>query len=259
MKHEISVIIPTYKRAQKLRAAIENLQKQSFKDFEIIVIDDNGVNSEEQLATQKVVNKLHMENLYYFPLERNSGAPFARNYGVSNCNGNYISFLDDDDSWESSKLEEQYSVLKNFPNNSFCYCNQILRTNKKNKLFKRLLYWGNIQEKIIQGNYIGSSSNPLINKKHFETVGGFDLQLPSCQDWDLWQRLIDIASPIFLNKPLVFIDRNPLERISSNKMKVLNGHIILFFKIKKKYQKHKFSLFIFRLKILKHLLSALFS
>lgn len=258
----ISVIIPTYKRANYIQHALKTVISQSFKNTEIIVVDDNGLNSKEQINTEQKVNEFIESNpnycIRYFALEQNSGACFARNFGASISECTYISFLDDDDKWDSRKLESQFLLLELNQLSPFCFCKQILEKKGKAKHIRNFFYFGNISNKIIQGNYIGSSSNPLINKKYFDEICGFDINLPSCQDWDLWIRLMELATPLYLNKSLVVIDRNLTERISSNNLKVLLGHILLYSKIKTKYKKHKFSLVFLKLKILKRVFKVLF-
>lgn len=252
MKYEISIIIPTYKRADKLIDIIQKLKQQSFTNYEIIIVDDNGVGTKEQIETKNKVLQLGLKNLRYFSLKINSGAPYARNFGAKKSKSDFIAFLDDDDEWDKEKLQMQYETIKQNPNCSFCFCNQVLVQNNKIKTNRKWFYFGDLQKKIIQGNFVGGSSNPLINKKIFEKAGGFDLNLPSCQDWDLWIRLINIAPPTFLNEKLVKIDRSSIERISSNNSKVLYGHLMLLDKLKQQTCFKK-NLFLFlKLKILKH-------
>jgi len=255
MNIEISVIIPTYKRPQKIVETIELLQHQTFKDYEIIVVDDNGIHTEDQIFTQKKISELNIPNLKYYCLDKNHGAPYARNFGALKSSGKYLAFLDDDDFWIPTKLEYQFLYSTQKANLSFCFCKQVLVNKGKEKTFSNWFYHGDTLKKLTQGNFVGSSSNPLILKKAFMDVKGFDLNLPSCQDWDLWYRLSKLAYPIYLDKVLVKIDRIPSIRISSNKFKVLLGHLMLFEKIKIEHNNKITSLLIFKLKILKHILS----
>ena len=93
---ELSIIIPTYGRVSKIKNAIESALVNDA--FEVIIIDDNGKGSEHQLSTERILNDyISSGKIRYYPLEKNSGAGIARNYGVDKANGKYITFLDDDD------------------------------------------------------------------------------------------------------------------------------------------------------------------
>src|SRR5258705_10332336 len=104
---KVSVIIPTYNRAECLRSAITNVLNQTFQDFEIVVVDDSS-----QDHTREVVNSLDDKRIKYIRHERNKGVAAARNTGVSNAKGDYIAFLDDDDEWFPEKLKKQCAVLE---------------------------------------------------------------------------------------------------------------------------------------------------
>jgi glycosyltransferase involved in cell wall biosynthesis len=255
MKYDISVIIPTYKRPKLIIKTINSLLNQTFKNFQIIVVDDNGLGSIDQIKTKKHVNGLKLQQLSYYSMETNSGAPTARNFGASKAIGKYIAFLDDDDIWDEKKLELQFQCIIKHPNSPLCYSKMLLETKDKLKKFRTWFYFGKCNKRIIMGNYIGSSSNPLVSKRHFNIINGFDVSLPSCQDWDLWYRLIQIGDPIFVNEFLVTINREPIERISTNKLKVLNGHLLFLGKIKEKQKSVSLYKSILFLKISRHFIS----
>ena len=103
----VSVIIPTYNRAEFLRLAITSVLNQTFQDFEIIVVDDA---SEDH--THEVMNNLNDKRIKYIRHEVNKRVSAARNTGVLHSSGDYIAFLDDDDEWLPSKLQRQVALLE---------------------------------------------------------------------------------------------------------------------------------------------------
>lgn len=109
----VSVIITTYKRSDLLPRAINSVLSQTYKNVEVIVVDDNNPDSEYRALTEKKIKELYPDNfrLFYVKMPKNSGACAARNYGVSVCHGEYINFLDDDDELLPEKIEIQLNYF----------------------------------------------------------------------------------------------------------------------------------------------------
>lgn len=103
----ISVIIPTYNRANVIRRSIDSVLNQTYKDLELIIIDDNSSDNTEQ-----IINDINDKRLRYIKLNENKGACFARNYGITISKGEYIAFQDSDDEWCLDKLKLQYDYLE---------------------------------------------------------------------------------------------------------------------------------------------------
>lgn len=110
MTVRVSVILPTYNRADSLRMSCESVLNQSFKDLELLVIDDA---SSEDISTR--VRELDDDRLRYIRRERNGGASAARNTGLAAAQGEYIAFQDSDDLWLPGKLERQVAQLDALP------------------------------------------------------------------------------------------------------------------------------------------------
>ena len=102
----ITVIIPTYNRAHLIKDAAYSVLNQSYKNIELIIIDDCSTDD-----TAEVVKSINDPRLNYHRLEKNSGACIARNKGIELARGDYISFNDSDDKWLENKLEEQLEFL----------------------------------------------------------------------------------------------------------------------------------------------------
>lgn len=115
-----SVIIPTYNRPDFLERAIKSVLNQDFFDYEIIIVDDNGLGTKQQIATQSLLKNFNSAILKYIPLDKNSGGCVARNKGVNASCGEYIFFLDDDDEFLPNKLRSQADFLDKYSEYDGC-------------------------------------------------------------------------------------------------------------------------------------------
>ncbi|MFA4662862.1 glycosyltransferase family 2 protein [Pyrococcus kukulkanii] len=182
----VSVIIPTYNRAQMLVRAIRSVLNQTFEDFELIIVDDASTDD-----TPKVVEGIRDGRVRYIRLEKNSGGPVARNTGIKKARGKYIALLDDDDEWLPHRLELQVEKMEEVDRNvgviygGFYYVSQ-----DTGKIIGRRLpkYRGNVYEHLLRENFIGSPTL-LIKRECFKRAGLFDPKLKSSQDWDMWLRI----------------------------------------------------------------------
>ena len=195
----VSIIIPTYNRESTIKRAIESVLNQTYKDIELIIVDDCSTDN-----TEDVVKSIEDSRLKYFKLEKNSGACVARNYGVAIANGEYIAFQDSDDEWYSNKLEEQLNNMKN--NNSdadFCMYKKISDNSETicpiNIALNRMNKYG-IEKALSYGNFIGTPL--LIAKKSIFEKLKFDENLPRFQDWDFVIKLSHYYKISFTNKIL---------------------------------------------------------
>src|SRR4030042_587586 len=106
---KVSVIITTYNRVHFVCEAIDSVLNQTFKDFEIIVVDDGSTDNTKEAL------KRYSKNIFYI-YQSNKGRSQARNTGLKVAKGDYIAFLDDDDIWVPHKLEKQVAFMDSNPN-----------------------------------------------------------------------------------------------------------------------------------------------
>lgn len=114
MEELVTVIITTYKRSDIIERAIKSVLNQTYKNIEIIVVDDNANFPEERKKTAEIVKKY--PNIIYIPNSKNLGGALARNEGIYKAKGEYIAFLDDDDEYREDKIEKQYKLFKEHEN-----------------------------------------------------------------------------------------------------------------------------------------------
>ncbi len=179
----ISVIIPTYNRARLLPRCLDSTISQTLKPLEIIVVDDGSTDSTRAQAQRDYPGITLIS-------QANSGVSSARNAGIRAARGDWLAFLDSDDSWIPDKLERQAQVILKSPDISIVHTDEIwIRNGKRvNPRHKHRKYGGLIFKRCLPLCAI-SPSSVMIHRRVFEQVGLFDETLPVCEDYDLWLRI----------------------------------------------------------------------
>lgn len=133
MKSLVSIIVPTYGRSDRIEKCIESLLNQSYKNIEIIIVDDNGENKNRQETKRKLKKYEHLSNIVFLENKTNKGACYSRNKAILNSKGRYITFLDDDDIYYPFKIEKQVGILERFEGIDFVVCNMKVYNETKKK------------------------------------------------------------------------------------------------------------------------------
>lgn len=223
----ISVVISTYKRDKELERAIKSIINQSYKNIEIIVVDDNGLNSEYQKKVESIVSGYSLYDIKYIVNERNIGGALTRNKGINVAKGNYIAFLDDDDEYYKDKIEEQIKLFKENYKLAlvYCYTESYNEHNKKIREYK-YDYSGNC---LIDAMYdcIAATSQWMCKKEALIKVGSFS-DVPSKQDSTVIIKLLNAGYEIDrVPKVLVRYNEHSKMRISSGGINNIKGEISL--------------------------------
>lgn len=196
MNETVSVVIPTYNRAELINRAIESVLQQTYSDIEIIVVDDA---SEDE--TESAVKKIKSEKLRYIRLKQNGGACKARNTGIRAAKGNYVAFLDSDDIWNPDKLEKQMTFLRE-KKAEVVACNGWYKKGEMERLIAKQQDKEVVDlDDLLNANCITTGAL-LVKRDMLISVGCFDERLPRYQDWDLVLRIAKITNIYFLNEPL---------------------------------------------------------
>jgi len=189
---KLSVIIPTYNRANLVQRAIKSVLNQTLKPYEIIVIDDGSTDD-----TLKVLKNYPIKVF----TQKNKGVSSARNLGIKQSKGDIIAFLDSDDEWLQDKIKLQLPLHKNGAR--FSHTQEIWIKNSKqiqqkshHKKPDGACFYENINFCKI------SPSTVMIDKKLFEEVGYFDEDLEVCEDFDMWLRILKKTPTKLLDHPL---------------------------------------------------------
>ena len=226
----ISVVIPTYNREKTIKRAIDSILNQTYKDIEIIIVDDCSKDNTEEIIKQYKDNRIK-----YIKLDKNSGACAARNKGIELAKGQYIAFQDSDDEWLLDKLEKQMAIFEKVKVDLvFCAFN---RFGLGEDLTYPELPEGIVERKVLlEDSRI--STQTLIGKKECFVNVKFDPEMPRLQDYDITIRLSKKYSIYFVNEPLVnMYVQNDSISISKNKM--IRAETIIFSKYKDDIEKYK--------------------
>jgi glycosyltransferase involved in cell wall biosynthesis len=182
---EVSVIIPTYNSAQFLDEALQSVFDQTFKDFEVIVIDDGSTDQ-----TKQVLEKYGDRIRYIF--QENGGPAKARNRGIKESSGKYVAFLDADDVWLPLKLEKQVNTFRHHPELAMVFTEHssfnekgVFQTSlgKKKKLLN-----GDIARNIFLHSGVATPT-VMVRKEVFSKIGLFEEELQMAEDDNMWIRI----------------------------------------------------------------------
>lgn len=186
----ISIVIPTHKRVDLLERLLDSIAVQTWQDFEIIVVDDASPNMDDyrQLIASKTKR---WPALQYVRLQANSGAPAARNEGIRRARGTWVALVDDDDEWLPRKLELQMKIAAGAPEAVGLIYGWTRVVDGAGRVLNdsRPMIEGMAVKDIFNTNFIMSPS-VMVRRSVFDKVGMFDETLPSCQDWDMWARVL---------------------------------------------------------------------
>jgi len=210
----ISVIIPTYNSTKYIGEAINSVLRQTFTDYEIIVVDDGSTDNTKEI----IDNNFPQVRYYYLP---HRGVSRARNYGIQRARGEFIAFLDADDLWLPEKLEKQIGVFNAdqelmlvFTEHRFFDSNGIREATFSKK--ERLMT-GDIVKNIFLYSHVALPT-VMVRKNVFQEIGYFEENLNVAEDDNLWIRIALKFRIHLLDEVLVHcrMTENSLSRITSN-------------------------------------------
>ena len=210
----VSVIIPTYKRAKYIDRAIQSVLNQTYQNFELIVVDDNDEDSEDRKYTSDLMKQYDdNEKVIYLKHKKNMNGAVARNTGIKQARGEFITFLDDDDYYLPKRLEIMVSSLKN-SEYSAAYSSVVIVKNKEIQNIKFASKSGNLQSEILKLNtFFGTGSNMFFVASAIKQINGFDETFLRHQDLEVLVRFFNYFK--IKNVEDVLVVRNLDDRINS--------------------------------------------
>jgi glycosyltransferase involved in cell wall biosynthesis len=197
-----------------LKRAVRSALDQTWRDLEIIVVDDGSPD-----GTAVYLASLDEPQLRRIELRDNRGGSHARNEGIKEATGAFLAFLDDDDTWEPEKIRKQLEALER-EKADLCHTG-INCFNSRGRFIKYVYMtprYDDLYKSMMNDNFFGGTSSILVRKSVAEKAGGFDTNLPALQDWDFYIRLMKAGCPVCsINEPLVryFVDY-PAHNVSLN-------------------------------------------
>ncbi len=200
----ISVVIPVYNKRKSIRRTVESVLNQTYKDYELLVVDDGSTD-----GSMDELNSIKDSRLKCF-YKKNSGVSDTRNYAMEKASGDIVAFLDGDDLWENIYLQRLADMIFAYPDCGLYMQDSIdiaaedsvnYRWEKKD--FKEIKRYTNWEHYFYFRNF--KTSALAVNKKKAIALGGFDTSLTIGEDLDLWLRLVLSESVCFLDEIHVLI------------------------------------------------------
>lgn len=237
-ERKVSVIIPTFKRSDFLCRAIDSVLKQTYKNIEIIVVDDNGNDSVYRLENENKLKK-YGNKIVFLKHEVNKNGAAARNTGLNYATGDYISFLDDDDIYVSNRIEKMVKTLEENLEYDGCYSNVAFSYYGKIYDVLNTKGDGNFQLNTLKmENVIGTGSNLFFRREIVNKIGLFDVKFLRNQDIEYLIRFFEYGKIKEIDEVLVIKCKEDECNFSSNIELMLNVKKIFFEKFKKIISKY---------------------
>ena len=203
-----SIIVPLYNKAPYVRKALESVVAQTYRDFELIIVDDGSTDSSGAIC-EDYLSRLSTLNSRLIR-QANSGVAAARNNGVKASHGEYVCFLDADDWWEPTFLEEMDKLIKEYPDAGLYATNYVYYKPGKTHVALNLSQgYINYPETYAKNLVMPVTSiTSCIPRKVFDEMGGFPLEIKLGEDFLLWAKTALHYKVAFCEKPLAYYNND---------------------------------------------------
>lgn len=230
----ISVVIPLYNKESSIQKTIESVLVQTYKDFELIIVDDGSTDN-----SVNIVECISVNNQLKLIRKSNGGVSSARNEGINNASGDYIAFLDGDDLWEPTYLEEMYKLILDYPDAGIYglgigkKVGKAINTNftKLSNGFRGVV--DNIWDDDLMLCWTSSSS--CCSRQKLGNIR-FNENLTHGEDLDVWLQLMHKGPAVFYNKTLAYYVQDAENR-AMNKVPPIDKHIVTVISQYEQYRK----------------------
>jgi len=217
----VTAVVTTYNRPQMVQRAIQSILAQTYEPLEIIVVEDGSDSGLEDW--------LHIQGLSqvcYFRLEENQGLPTARNTGLNKSKGEYIAYLDDDDEWKPEKIQKQIELAERLNSDyAIIYCGFEVKDKADRVVVLNMpRLKGTIRDEIVKKGLNTIPSSFLFRKDTLLRIGGFDTDLYTGIDHDMWMKLSKYGYKTdCVNEPLVVHTQHNELQMTSNVTRRISG------------------------------------
>lgn len=212
MIEKVSVIIPTWNRKDTIIKAIDSALNQTYPVSEVIVSDDGSTDN-----TEEIITKINDTRLKFIKIPHSGRPATPRNYAINISQGEWLAFLDSDDSWQSDKIEKQIKALKETKLKASC----TNATKIKPETYEKTVYFKDKKEiinfdKLLINNEVICSS-VVIHRSLIEKVKGFpeEIIFKAIEDYCLWLRVALLTDFYYIDEPLVIYTDSPGSSVRS--------------------------------------------
>jgi glycosyltransferase involved in cell wall biosynthesis len=226
---KVSIIMPTWNRINTIERAIDSVLKQSYKSYELLIIDDGSTDGTKEMLHKKYLSMIDSGVIRYI-YQEHSGVCKARNTGLKYSKGDLIAYLDSDNEWLKDYLKIMVNVFDKNKEYNTAYSAIEVFDNVRNKRFIRNTPYD--RKRLLTGNFI--DLNIFMHRRIlFEQLGGFNENLKRLVDWEFIIRLTKLNKPYFVNKVLAKYYLNKslnnisnTEDLESNQKKINKIHML---------------------------------
>lgn len=224
---KFSVIIPLYNKAPYVRKALETVCAQTYRDYEIIIINDGSTDNSFIIA-EEYLKGIGGVN-YKIINQPNAGVAAARNNGVAQANGDYMAFLDADDWWEPTYLERMAKLIEDYPDAGLYACNYVYYKPGKTHVALNIPtgYINYPKAYYESGAMPVTSITAIISRKVFDEMGGFSVGIKLGEDFLLWAKIALQYKVAFLNEALAWYNNDvPVTMRATRNLHHPNNHML---------------------------------
>ena len=216
---KFSIIVPLYNKAPYVRKALDSIVSQTFSDWECIIVDDGSTDGSAAICeeffhslTPSLAHSINVNRsfVHSFIRQTNSGVAAARNRGVAESHGEFVCFLDADDWWEPTFLEEMDKLIREYPDAGLYGCDYFYVKNGKKKIYPKDTE-GYIDYCKVYTHCGAMPIHPngaIIPRKVYDEIGGFDSSVKMGEDFILFMQIVLKYKVAFLNKQLVTFNQD---------------------------------------------------
>lgn len=239
---EITIIIPTFNRAEIISKTLDSIAAQTFQNWECLVVDDHSNDN-----TREVIDSYSKSDtrFKYLLNEQKKGAQGARNTGLFNCQSEWVFFFDSDNLLQPECLQELVGGIREDVDVVQCFSRVIdVETGTTVYYFKWRNY-GNIQDRLYRGVTYADFNHAIIRRDKVLEIGGLDEDCPSMQEWDTHLRLSKTSRYFTIEKVLVDYFIGAKDTISNDNKKAIRGRLYNLEKRLDEWRQHKIGFYRF--------------
>lgn len=207
----VSVIVPVYNSENTIVQCLESICNQSFKNIEIIIVNDGSTDNSLKKIQQFFLDKKIKHKVIN---QKNKGVSIARNVAIKNATGQYIAFIDSDDSWAKEKLEKQIEIIKK---ENINILGTLLNTNRKTHKSNKCKIKKYCLKEMLFSNRLYTSS-VVLKKEIIEKYNLFNEETMYSEDYNLWLKISCDYDIYVLQEFLTYYDKTPRKEKLSQKM-----------------------------------------
>ena len=217
----ISVVIPLYNKEDCIKKTLDSVLNQSYKDFEVIVVDDGSTDRSAEIVASITDPRIKLVR------QKNGGPSVARNRGVKEATEEYIAFIDADDIWSPEYLKEMTDLLTSFPDAVIWGFNYAEIKNGEAERTETVVFRGYVNERWDSFPFFFCSSSTCCRRTSLLELGGFDERMVYGEDIDMWFRLLLSGKGVLDSRVMAFYYKDGNDSLTQHTMP-LEKHLPFF-------------------------------